>query len=212
MMERKAFWKLAASSMIVAATMVGCSGAALQSHAGLASSKAEKSGAANVQAAEKALAARDAVRAVASAEAAVASDTENASYRAILGRAYLLSGRFQSAESALADAMTLGNRDPRTIVNLALVKTALGNNTQAHDLLAAQMDVLPAADYGLAMAMAGDTNEAIRVLGQAIHDPAAGVRERQNLAYSYALAGRWNEARQMAQMDMAPLAAAQRVM
>lgn len=210
-MEHKAFWKLAASSLILATTMVGCSSSALHSRAGLASANVEKKGAQSALAAEKALAARDAERAVASAEAAVASDADNAAYRTLLGRAYLLSGRFQSAQTALQDAVTLGNRDPRTIVNLALVKTALGDSGQAHELLVAHMDVLPAADYGLAMAMTGDTTEAIRVLGQAIHDPAAGSRERQNLAYAYALSGRWAEARQIAEMDMAPVAAAQRV-
>src|SRR3546814_16591747 len=56
-------------------------------------------------------------------------------------------------------------------------------------------DIVPAADYGLAMAMAGDAPEGVRILYEMIHDPAATARTRQNLAYAYALAGRWTDAR-----------------
>src|SRR3546814_15526434 len=44
-----------------------------------------------------------------------------------------------------------------------------------------------------------------------IHDPAATARTRQNLAYAYALAGRWKDARMMAGFDLDPLAANQRI-
>jgi cell division septation protein DedD len=135
-------------------------------------------------------------RAIEIAEAAVTANPQDAAYRTVLGRAYLLGGRFDSAKAAFTDALTLGSKDVRTIVNLALIHTAQGHGAQAQALITDHMNVLPAADYGLAMAMAGDADEAVRVLSQAIHDPAAGAKERQNLAYSYALAGRWTEARQ----------------
>ena len=211
-MERKAFWKLAASSLIVATTMVGCSGASLNSRAGANGAAMEKQASAQANLAEQAIHARKPDEAIKAAEAAVQADQANAAHRALLGRAYLMAGRFVSAHTAFDDAMTLGNRDPRTIVSLALIKTAQNQGTQARDLLFANIDVLPAADYGLAMAMAGDTNEAIRVLSQAIHDPAAGAKERQNLAYSYALAGRWGDAKMMASQDLGPMEAAKRVM
>jgi Flp pilus assembly protein TadD len=161
--------------------------------------------------AEKALAAHDFAKAVTLAEAAVVGDNDNAAYRTLLGRVYLASGRLVSAQTAFQDAIALGSTDSRAIVSLALVQIAQGQTQAARDLLVAHVNTLSAADYGLAMAMAGDPDEAIRVLGQAIQDPAAGVKERQNLAYAYALAGRWNDARLMASQDMAPLAAAQRV-
>src|SRR3546814_9732647 len=72
-------------------------------------------------------------------------------------------------------------------------------------------DIVPAADYGLAMAMAGDAPEGVRILSEMIHDPAATARTRQNLAYAYALAGRWKDARMMAGFDLDPLAANQRI-
>ena len=61
------------------------------------------------------------------------------------------------------------------------------------------------------MAMAGDPGEGVRILSEAIHDPSATVRTRQNLAYAYALAGRWKDARMVVDMDMEPLAANKRI-
>ena len=136
---------------------------------------------------------------------------QNAAYRQILGRAYVLAGRFASAEAALTDAMTLGDNDARTIVSLALVQVAQGRADSARSLLLAHADTVPAGDYGLAMAMAGDAPEGVRVLSEAIHDPSATARTRQNLAYAYALAGRWKDARMIVGMDLDPLAANKRI-
>lgn len=207
-MKRTAFGKAAVASLMVATTMVGCTGTAFRSHsAAVQRSNPDKS----VAAAEKALAARDGARAVQAAEAVVQAAPENATYRQLLGRAYVLDGRFTSAETAFTDAMTLGNSDSRTIVSLALVQVALGKSEEARHLLNANVDTVPAGDYGLAMAMAGNAAEGVRILSQAIQDPSATARTRQNLAYAYALAGRWKDARMLVGMDMAPLAANQRI-
>ena len=203
-MKRKAFSRAAISSLIVGTTMVGCTGAAFRPSAIVQQDR-------SVVAAEKALANRDGAKAVAAAEAAVLAAPRDASARQLLGRAYVASGRFASAETALGDAIALGDRDPRTIVSLALVKVALGKSEAARDLLAAHADVVPAGDYGLAMAMAGDAAEGVRILSQAIHDPSATARTRQNLAYAYALDGRWKDARVMAGLDLDPLVANQRI-
>lgn len=207
-MKRTAFGKAAVSSLMVATTMVGCTGAAF--HPRSAAVKHANSGK-PAEAAEKALADRDGAKAVQAAEAAVQAAPDNAQYRQLLGRAYVLDGRFVSAETAFTDAMTLGNRDSRTIVSLALVEVALGKNDAARDLLAANTDNVPAGDYGLALAMAGDPTEGVRILSAAIQDPSANARTRQNLAYAYALAGRWKDARLVAGLDLAPLAANQRI-
>lgn len=207
-MKRKALAQAAASSLLVGTTMVGCTGAAFHPSAIARQADSPDRLAADV---EKALARRDGASAVLSAEEAVRIAPQNASYRQLLGRAYVASGRFASAETALTDALTLGNRDPRTIITLALVKAALGKNEAARDLLAAHADVVPAGDYGLAMAMAGDADEGARILVQAIQDPSATARTRQNLAYAYALAGRWKDARMVAGIDLDASAAAQRI-
>ena len=206
-MKRTAFAKAAASSLILAVTMVGCAGSAFRPSA----AAPQRSNDGHVAATEKALAKRDGAAAVRAAEAAVAADPHNAAYRQLLGRAYVASGRFASAETALSDAMSLGNQDARTIVSLALVKAALGKSEAARDLLAANADIVPAGDYGLAMAMAGDANEGVRILSGAIHDPSATAQTRQNLAYAYALAGRWKDARMIVGYDLEPAAANQRI-
>lgn len=208
-MKRTTVGKAVVASLLVATTMVGCSGAAFRRSATAA--MPEKDGEKLAGKAQKALAARDAAGAVAAAEAAVRAVPGNAAYRQILGRAYAAGGRFASAETALADAMTLGNDDSRTIVTLALVQVGLGRNDAARALLAANMDKVPAADYGLAIAIAGDAAEGVRILSQAIHDPSADARTRQNLAYAYALAGRWKDARVLAGEDLDALAANQRI-
>ena len=207
-MKRTAFAKAAISSLIIGTTMVGCTGAAFRP-----SSIAKASGTPErlAESAEKALADRDAAAAVRAAEVAVQGAPRDATYRQLLGRAYVASGRFTSAETALSDAMTLGSRDARTIVSLALVKVALGKDAAARELLLANADAIPAGDYGLAMSMAGDASEGVRILSQAIHDPSATAQTRQNLAYAYALAGRWKEARIMAGLDLDPSAANQRI-
>ncbi|WP_420146362.1 SPOR domain-containing protein [Sphingobium sp.] len=208
-MKRTAFKKAAISSLFVATTMVGCTGAAFRPSASAVQQKGNPGKMAI--AAEKALADRNADKAVEAAEAAVQAAPQNAAYRQILGRAYVMAGRFASAQTALSDAMDLGNSDPGTIVNLALVQVAQGQSDAARSLLVANAGTVPAADYGLAMAMAGDSEEGVRILSQAIHDPSATARTRQNLAYAYALAGRWKDARMIAGMDMEPLAANKRI-
>ncbi|NML10849.1 tetratricopeptide repeat protein [Sphingobium sp. AR-3-1] len=208
-MKRTTFGKAALSSLLVATTMVGCTGAAFRPSASAVQQKGDPGKLAI--AAEKALADRDGAKAVEAAEAAVQIAPQNATYRHILGRAYVLAGRFASAETALSDAMTLGNNDASTIVSLALVQVAQGRADAARSLLVANAATVPAGDYGLAMAMAGDPSEGVRILSEAIHDQSATVRTRQNLAYAYALAGRWKDARMIVGMDMAPLAANKRI-
>lgn len=211
-MKYRALSNMAASSLIIATTMVGCSGAAFQDRAGKSAAKMQQMAAAQARDAEKAIARRQAGKAVAIAEAAVAASPDEAAYRVLLGRAYLLDGRYASAKAAFEDALTLGSSDSRAIVNVALIETAQGHAEAGRTVLADHIDSLTAADYGLAVAMAGAPDEAIDVLSRAIHDPDATARERQNLAYAYALAGRWAEARRMASFDLSPDEAAKRVM
>jgi Flp pilus assembly protein TadD len=209
-MKRMALMKVAASSLILAATMVGCTGAAYKGGPLAASAKAPNAHFA--ENAEKALSTRNFAVALTQAEAAVAAQPDSGAYRTLLGRAYLANGRFVSAETAFRDAVTLGNSDPRTIVSLALIKVAQGDSVGARALLTNEMDHIPAADYGLAIAMAGDAPEGIRVLSEAIHDPSSDGKTRQNLAYAYALDGHWREAKMMAEQDVDPIAASKRVL
>src|SRR5437764_6859295 len=59
-----------------------------------------------------------------------------------------------------------------------------------------------ASDFGLAMALAGRSAEAIAVLDSAARQPGADAMVRQNLALAHALAGDWDEARVIATQDV----------
>ncbi|RYY45329.1 MAG: SPOR domain-containing protein [Sphingomonadales bacterium] len=154
--------------------------------------------------ARKAIAKRKAAKAVQHAEAAVANDPQNADYRALLGQAYMLSGRFTSAAQALNDALTLNPEDGRVALNLALAKIAGGDWAGARSTLQTHADQIPATDRGLALALAGDPVTAVDILTPAAREADATAKTRQNLALSLALAGRWPEARQIASIDVAP--------
>ncbi|AQR75604.1 SPOR domain-containing protein [Sphingomonas sp. LM7] len=163
-----------------------------------------KKAASEAKAATKAIAKRKAGEAVQHAEAAVANDPTNAGYRALLGQAYLLSGRFTSAAQALNDSLTLDPQDGRVALNLALAKVANGDWAGARSTLQANAATIPASDRGLAFALAGDPVTAIDILGPAAREATATAKTRQNLALSFALAGRWKEAGQVASMDVSP--------
>jgi cell division septation protein DedD len=78
-------------------------------------------------------------------------------------------------------------------------------------LIDVRRSALPPEDYALARALAGDTEGATEILETAIRAGEANVRTRQNLAFIYALSGRWVEARTMAGLDMAPNAVSDRI-
>jgi len=141
-------------------------------------------------------------RAVAKAEAAVAKAPQDATLRAELGRAYLAAGRFESARTALADAMTLGDESGRTALSLALAQIGTGQYRSAVALLDERRGDIPAGDLGLALALAGDSSRGVAILADAVRGGENTPKLRQNLAYAYALDGRWAEAKVMAAQDV----------
>jgi Flp pilus assembly protein TadD len=142
-------------------------------------------------------------KAIAHAEAAVLAEPRNPGYRALLGAAYLEAGRFQSAATSFGDALDLGNEDPRTVLSLALAKTALGEGRAAAQVLDDYAKLIDPADLGLAYALAGQPERGVHVLINAVRSSEeATPKLRQNLAYTYALAGNWRAARVMAAEDV----------
>ena len=141
-------------------------------------------------------------RAIGFAEAAVAASPRDAGHRALLGQAYLNDGRFASAATALTDAMELGATDANTVIALTLAHIAQGQTREAVSLLSAHRDSVPASDLGLALALAGDHEAAIYVLTDAARAEGASARTRQNLALTFALSGRWAQARVLASQDL----------
>ena len=155
-----------------------------------------------------ALARHDAGAAVAAAEQAVRYAPAESGYRLLLGQSYLQAGRFASAGQAFSDVLALdagnGPNVGRAALNLALTQIAAGDWQRAQRTLAAHTDTIPAADRGLAMALAGDTDGAVALLTATARTPDATPKVRQNLALAYALAGQWQAARVVAAADMSP--------
>ena len=188
--RRAASLRITAASAMVAGLLVTASSPAL-SH---------KSARTDNVAAE--LAAGHIDQAIAAGEAAVAANPRDGAARAALGHAYLRGGRFESAAAVLADAQALGDTSGRTALALALSQIALGKGHDAIEVLDAARSQLPVADYGLAIALAGDSARGVGVLTDDLHAGDRSSTLRENLGYAYALDGRWGEARMIVSMDL----------
>lgn len=141
-------------------------------------------------------------KAIGHAEAAVLADPRNPGFRSLLGAAYLEAGRFQSAATSFGDALDLGDENPRTVLSFALAKTAMGDNRAAVDALDEYARLIDRADLGLAIALAGQPERGVHVLINEVRSGEPTAKLRQNLAYTYALAGNWRAARVMAAEDV----------
>lgn len=190
MIRKQSFTRLAMTSALATVALAGCTSAGGQ-RADIAASNART-----------AIAAGEAQAAVASAEAAVAQESRNASYRAMLGAAYLDAGRFTSAATSFKDAISLGDTSPRTALGYSLALIGAGDQTGALGVLEDWRDSIPAADRGLALALAGDADRGVHVLASALRGGQNNAKVRQNLAYAYALQGNWRAARVMAAEDV----------
>jgi hypothetical protein len=135
------------------------------------------------------------------AENAVANAPRQADLRAALGMAYLREGRFQSATAALGDAVTLGDTQPRTQLSLALAQPATGRPARRWPRW---MPTAPRFRRRSGPgAGAGGRSGARRChSGRCAARRRSSPKLRANLAYAYALDGRWTEARNLAALDM----------
>lgn len=199
-MNRALVLKLAASTILMGSVLVSCSANSGANRPQSLSSKAEK-----------ALAKGKPEKALEAAEAAVLLDPRNLELRKRLANAYLANGRFSSARQSLDDALALGDQSARTVISLALMHVAQGRSTAAQALLRDYRDTLPAGDYGLAMALAGETRQGVDILIEQVRGGEDSVKVRQNLAFAYALDGRWREAQTMLGQDLEPAMAQARI-
>ncbi|MGE7207313.1 SPOR domain-containing protein [Sphingomonas sp. NPDC019816] len=193
-----------ASALMLGATLTGCAAdrRAARTVPAERAGADERATAALAEQTRRILAQRDGGSAVALAERLVAAEPRRAGYRALLGQSYLLAGRFASARQAFADTLQLDPADGRSALNLSLALIAGGDGEGARVVLAQHADAIPAADLGLALALAG--GDGVRVLTAAVREPGATAKTRQNLALALALAGQWGMARMAASADMAP--------
>jgi len=188
--NRTALARLAAGSALAAVLLSGCAMGGGAKPANYASK------------AESALAKGETAKGVTLAEQAVLASPRDAAARALLGAAYLKAGRFASATEAYDAALELGDESVPTVLGLALSETAQGHDEAALELLTDWRDVIPAADLGLAYALAGNAPRGVAVLTDALRSGDNSVKARQNLAFAYALAGQWREARLMLAQDV----------
>ncbi len=197
--------QLAASTLAITATMVGCS-----SNSAVAQLVTAGTARSDVQAARLHDQARQAMergetaQALTLVERVVEMAPRDAGYRLLLAELYLRNGRFRSAEAGFRDVLQLHPDNMRAAISLALVEVAQGRSGEAVEQLAQLHGRAPASDLGLAYALAGQYEQAISILDAAARDPGANARVRQNLALAYALAGNWQQARVIAAQDISP--------
>lgn len=186
------------------AALTGC---AMPGHHHLASASAPAAGlptgdAALATRAMIALSSNDLPGAISLAERAADKSPRQAAIRTLLGNAYLASGRFVSAAAAYRDSLYLDASQADVLLKLALVETALGRRDEAAQLLQSGAGQIDASDLGLALALAGQPEQAVAVLEPAARAAGADARTRQNLALAYALSGDWPRARTIAAQDV----------
>ena len=181
--------RYALGSALAAALLAGCAGSVDLARAGSGAAAASRT-------------AGPVDKTVAQAEQAVEKAPRDAGTRIALGNAYLQAGRFTSAATAYEDAIALGDRSARTALSVSLAYIGAGRSAEAVTMLNQWRDSIPAVDMGLALALAGETGQGVAVLTDALRAGQDNPTLRQNLAYAYALDGRWREARVMAAQDV----------
>lgn len=192
--------RLGSSALLLGVTAVGCT----TPHPASLSSNAPKSKPVVklARSAEAAIKAHQPDQAVLLGEQAVAASPNDARARATLGQAYMIAGRFASAATSFAESLSLQPEQPRARFSLALSQIALGEHDAAIATLAKLDTSVPETDVGLATVLAGDMDRGIVLLEHAAREKGATPKARQNLALAYTMAGRWNEARAVAEQDV----------
>ena len=213
-MNHTATFKLAASTLVLGLTMVGCTPAT--NNYGLVSAsakapRAEQQAAALYQQAQAAVQQSQLAQALTLTEQAVELSPTDTGYRMLLGDLYLKNGRFVSAEQAFTDVLTLDPNNSRATLSVALAQIAQGENGPALTALNRLAQTAAPGDVGLAFALAGQPGRAIEMLEPAARATDADGRVRQNLALAYALAGDWQKSRATAAQDVSPAEINQRM-
>jgi Flp pilus assembly protein TadD len=197
--------KFAASTMVIAAAMVGChSDTVVASASASTAERSQQQASRLAEQARAALQGGNAARALGLAERAVELSPRDAGYRMLLADLYLKNGRFRSAETSYGDVLTIDPSNVRAGLSIALAQIAQGRSADALVELEQLSGAAPASDVGLALALAGQPQRAIELLEPAARGAEANGRTRQNLALAYALAGDWQRARTVAAQDVSP--------
>lgn len=184
------FIRLAVTTALATTALAGCTG------------KVAPTAANSAGKAEVALAKGKSDKAVSHAEAAVLASPRDAYTRTLLGNAYLEAGRLASAATTFQDAIALGDDSARTVISLSLAQIGMGDRAAAIYTLESHASAIDPADFGLAIALAGQPQRGVQILANSLRAGNNTAKVRQNLAYAYAMSGQWREARLMVAEDV----------
>ena len=123
-----------------------------------------------------------------------------------LGMAFVALDRPQEAVEMLTKSIAL-EPSPRAFSALGIAEDMIGDTAAAEGaykrgLVLAPDDLDLLNNYGLSQALHGDFNGAVVTLRRVASDQRAGVRHRANLALALGLAGRSDDAAQVARIDL----------
>lgn len=202
---------LGLSALLVAGS-IGAVATSIADASSRAQSRAERNALHEIKKARSAIGKKNVAAAISHAEAAVALRPEVAEYRMTLGQSYVRGGRFSSAREAFGDALALDPANGKAALQLALMQIGTGDWAGARSTLDAHAAHIPVSDRGLGMALAGDPVSAVELLDPAARAAGADAKTRQNFALSLALAGRWQDAQTVVEIDLVPVEAARRLL
>ncbi len=138
--------------------------------------------------------------------AALQLDGTNAEALRGLGTAMLNTNDAEGAIAQYEKALDTGE-DYRLYNGIAVAYDMLGDHASAQTYYRTALQLSPGNlelnnNLALSLALEGRYQEAIPLLEQAVADPMATARYRQNLAFIYGLAGERDRARQLAERDL----------
>jgi Flp pilus assembly protein TadD len=130
-----------------------------------------------------------------------------------LAKAYLRTGRPELAGNPLATVFQDNPNDPKVLLLIGVADDFVGQHLDAQKRYRAALQIAPGdaaltLDLALSLALSENFDEAIVLLRPVALAPAATPLDRQTLALIYGLKGDQREARQFAQIDLAPAAVA----
>lgn len=152
-------------------------------------------------------------QAVAVLENAAAKNPGNLAVTAAYGKALADAGRLKDAAAVLERAHTPEQPNWSVLSTQGSVADQLGQHEAARRFYDAALKIAPGepsvmSNLGLSYALSRDLPRAEATLRQAIRNPRADARVRQNLALVLALSGKYDEAEQIARRDLSPADAA----
>ncbi|MDE2362659.1 MAG: tetratricopeptide repeat protein [Hyphomicrobiales bacterium] len=134
----------------------------------------------------------------------------------LYGKALADDGRLQEAAKVLENAHTPDRPNWSVLSAQGSVADQLGDHAQAQSYYGAALKIRPnepavLSNLGLSYALSRNLPRAETTLRTAVAQPGADIRVRQNLALILALEGKFDEAQQVSQRDLAPIDAASNV-